>query len=65
MTKLTANTDKYCNTFMQHYLDANSAAETMPSSDAGALIGYLGISFRISAGLAGYLFTLGTEGIGW
>lgn len=64
-TRLTGTVNSYCNTFMQHYLDANSAAETMPRKNAESLNGDQSISFEISAGLAGYLFVLGTEGISW
>lgn len=65
MTKLTSNADNYCNLFMQYYLDANNAAQSMPTLNAEGLNGDQGISFGISAGLAGYLFVLGTEGITW
>lgn len=50
---------------MQHCLDANSAAQTMPLPNAEGLNEDLDISIEISAGLAGFLFVLGTEGISW
>lgn len=64
-TRLTSTANVYCNTFMQHYLDANSAAETLPHKKTEGFNGDRSISFEISAGLAGYLFVLGTEGISW
>ncbi|POS82225.1 hypothetical protein EPUL_006458 [Erysiphe pulchra] len=64
-TKLTSTADNYCNEFLQHYLDTNSAAEKMPNPSAGSLSGDNKISFEVSAGLAGYLFVLGTDGIKW
>ena len=65
VTRLTDTADSYCNIFMQHLLDANSAAEGMPNPNAEGLKGDQGISFEISAGLAGFLFVLGTEGVSW
>lgn len=50
---------------MQYYLDANNAAQSMPTPHAEGFNGDSGISFGISAGLAGYLFVLGTKGISW
>ena len=65
VTRLTDTADSYCNIFMQHLLDANSAAEGMPNPNAEGLKGDQSISFEISAGLAGFLFVLGTEGVSW
>ncbi|POS87259.1 hypothetical protein EPUL_002152, partial [Erysiphe pulchra] len=33
-TRLSSNADNYCNLFMQNYLDANNAAQSMPTPNA-------------------------------
>lgn len=63
-TKLTNNIDQYCNEFMQHYMDANNAVESMNSTNIDGSKGSHGGKFEISHGLAGDLFVLGTKGIG-
>lgn len=65
LTKLTTTVDQYCNEFMQHYMDANSAAETMHSISGSGSKGNHDSNFKITPGLAGYLFVLGTESIEW
>ena len=64
-TRLTTSSDGYCNEFMQHYLDLNNAAEIMSNPNVEGLSGDLNISYEISAGLAGFLFVMGTEGVDW
>lgn len=56
------NVEDYCDSFMQHYLSVNSAAESMVthlSKDTGVN------PFLILPGYASFLFVLGTEGIPW
>lgn len=64
-TKLTNSVDQYCNEFMQHFMDANSAAESMFSTSVDGSKGNHSGNFEVSQGLAGYMFVLGTEGVDW
>lgn len=37
--RLTSTAEVYCNEFMQHYLDSNSAVESMPTQSSDSLSG--------------------------
>ncbi|KAI0995709.1 hypothetical protein K3495_g12471 [Podosphaera aphanis] len=54
--------EEYCNTFMQHYLSVNSAAESMVSHEFEKESTN---PFIVPHGLASFLFVLGTEGVEW
>lgn len=54
--------EEYCDTFMQHYLSVNSAAESMVTYKVDKDSSN---PFIIPHGLASFLFVMGTEGVEW